>query len=161
MSKSLGNCIYLSDEPEEIEKKVMSMYTDPTHIKITDPGHIEGNVVFTYLDAFCKSDDFSKYLPEYQNLDDLKKHYQQGGVGDRVIKKFLNSILQAELAPIRERRKKYEKNIDEVYRMLEDGSRKAREIAKETMKEFKEAMRICYFSDKELISHQKEKYNKD
>lgn len=161
MSKSLGNCIYLSDDADVIEKKVMSMYTDPTHIKITDPGHIEGNVVFTYLDAFCKPDDFSKYLPEYQDLDDLKTHYQMGGVGDRTIKKFLNSILQAELAPIRERRKKYEKNIDEVYQMLEDGSKKAREIAQETMKEFKEAMRICYFSDKDLISRQKEKYNKD
>lgn len=161
MSKSLGNCIYLSDEPKVIEEKVMSMYTDPTHIKITDPGHIEGNVVFTYLDAFCKSDDFSKYLPEYQDLDDLKKHYQQGGVGDRTIKKFLNAILQAELAPIRERRKEYEKNIDAVYQMLEEGSKKAREVAQQTMMEFKEAMRICYFSDKELISRQKEKYQKN
>ena len=159
MSKSLGNCIYLSDEPEVISKKVMSMYTDPTHIQITDPGHIEGNVVFTYLDAFCHDDDFSKYLPQYKNLEDLKEHYCQGGVGDRTIKEFLNAILQAELAPIRERRKKYEQDILGVYKILEEGSQKARKVAMKTMDEVKEAMGICYFNDQDLMDKQVLKYH--
>ena len=145
MSKSLGNCIYLKDSPEEIKRKVMSMYTDPNHIKITDPGKIEGNTVFTYLDIFCHDDDFAKYLPEFKDLDDLKKHYQQGGVGDMKIKRFLNDILQAELKPIRERREKYEQNIDEVYKILIEGTKKARKVAQETLHKVKKAMKINYF----------------
>ena len=158
MSKSLGNCIYLSDEPEEIYQKIMNMYTDPTHIKITDPGHLEGNVVFTYLDAFAKKEDFPKYLPAYRDLEDLKEHYQKGGVGDKTIKEFLNKIIQEELTPIRNRRKEYEKDIASVYQILESGSNKAREIAKKTMDEVKEAMGINYFSDTNLLTKQIEKY---
>ncbi len=145
MSKSLGNCIYLADSEEDIKKKVFSMYTDPNHIKIEDPGKIEGNVVFTYLDIFCKDEDFDKYLPEYKNLDELKAHYQKGGLGDMKIKKFLNSILQDELRPIRERREQYEKNLDEVYRYLQEGTNKAREAAARTLEEVRSAMKINYF----------------
>lgn len=145
MSKSLGNCIYLSDETEEVKKKVFSMYTDPDHIKVEDPGKIEGNVVFTYLDVFVKEDSFAKYLSEYKDLEDLKSHYQKGGVGDMKIKKFLFEILEEELTPIRERRKKYEKNIDEVYRILEEGTKCARKYAMETLSEVKRAMKLNYF----------------
>ena len=158
MSKSLGNCIYLSDSTEEVRKKVMSMYTDPDHIKIDDPGKIEGNTVFTYLDAFCENKYFDKYLPEYKNLDELKAHYQRGGLGDVKIKKFLFNVLEEVLTPIREKRKIYENKIEEVYNILESGSKKAEKVANITIKEVKEAMRINYFEDKELIKSHVEKY---
>ena len=158
MSKSLGNCIYLSDKTEDVKKKVMSMYTDPDHIKIDDPGKIEGNCVFTYLDAFCTDEHFTKYLPEYKNLDELKAHYQKGGLGDVKIKKFLFNIIEEVLTPIREKRKMYENKIEEVYNILEHGSIKAKEKASSTLKEVKEAMRINYFEDKELINSHVEKY---
>lgn len=158
MSKSLGNCIYLSDPEAEVKKKIMSMYTDPTHIQISDPGHIEGNCVFTYLDAFSKPEHFAEYLPEYRNLDELKEHYKRGGLGDVKIKKFLNNVLQEELAPIRSRRAEYEKDIPAVYEILRKGSEVARESAAQTMSEVKRAMRINYFDDDELIRAQSEKY---
>ena len=158
MSKSLGNCIYLSDSTEEVRKKVMSMYTDPSHIKIDDPGQIEGNTVFTYLDAFCTDEHFSKYLKEYKNLDELKKHYQKGGLGDVKIKKFLFDVLEDVLTPIRKRRKIYENKIEEVYNILEKGSIKARSQANLTLKEVKDAMKINYFDDEELIKSHIEKY---
>ena len=145
MSKSLGNCIYLSDSEEEIKKKVFSMYTDPDHIKIEDPGKIEGNVVFAYLDVFCKDEDFNKYLPEYKNLDELKDHYKRGGLGDMKIKKFLNSILQEEIRPIRERREELAKDIDKVYEILKEGTKEARKVVQDTLKEVKHAMKIDYF----------------
>ena len=145
MSKSLGNCIYLSDSEEEIKKKIFSMYTDPDHIKIEDPGKIEGNVVFTYLDVFCKEDSFEKFLPEYKNLDELKAHYQKGGLGDMKIKKFLNSIIQEELSPIRERREELAKDIDAVYDILRKGSIEARKEVAKTLNEVKRAMKINYF----------------
>lgn len=151
MSKSLNNCIYLKDSEEEIKRKVFSMYTDPNHIKVTDPGNVEGNVVFTYLDVFCKNDSFSKYLPEYKNLDELKDHYKRGGLGDMKIKKFLNDILQEELRPIRERREELEKNPEYVYNVLKEGTRKARIKASETLKEVKEAMKINYFDNDSLL----------
>lgn len=158
MSKSLGNCIYLSDKTEDVKKKVMSMYTDPDHIKIEDPGKIEGNCVFTYLDAFCNDEHFTKYLPEYKNLDELKAHYQKGGLGDVKIKKFLFNVIEEVLTPIRKKRKMYENKIEEVYNILEQGSIKAKEKASTTLKEVKEAMRINYFEDKELINSHVEKY---
>lgn len=158
MSKSLGNCIYLSDKTEDVKKKVMSMYTDPDHIKIDDPGKIEGNCVFTYLDAFCTDEHFTKYLQEYKNLDELKAHYQKGGLGDVKIKKFLFNVIEEVLTPIREKRKMYENKIEEVYNILEHGSIKAKEKASSTLKEVKEAMRINYFEDKELINSHVEKY---
>lgn len=129
MSKSLGNCIYLSDSADEVEKKVKSMYTDPTHIKVTDPGKLEGNCVFTYLDAFCKPEHFGRYLPDYANLDELKGHYTRGGLGDMKVKKFLAAIMQEELGPIRERRKEFEKDIPAVYNMLKAGCEVARELS--------------------------------
>lgn len=159
MSKSLNNCIYLSDEPEEIRKKVMSMFTDPNHLKISDPGKVEGNPVFTYLDAFCKDEHFDKYLPEYKNIDDLKAHYRKGGLGDVKIKKFLNDILQEELEPIRNKRKIWEQHIYDVYMILYNGSLEARKIAAETMNDIKRAMKINYFEDKDLIENQMMKYN--
>lgn len=158
MSKSLGNCIYLSDKTEDVKKKVMSMYTDPDHIKIEDPGKIEGNCVFTYLDAFCNDEHFTKYLPGYKNLDELKVHYQKGGLGDVKIKKFLFNVIEEVLTPIREKRKMYENKIEEVYNILEQGSIKAKEKASTTLKEVKEAMKINYFEDKELINSHIEKY---
>ena len=145
MSKSLGNCIYLKDSPEEIKKKVFGMYTDPNHIRVDDPGKVEGNVVFTYLDVFCKEDSFEKYLPEYKNLDELKDHYRRGGLGDMKIKKFLNNVLQEELAPIREKREELEKNPEYVYKVLKEGTEKARKKARETLKEVKKAMMLNYF----------------
>ena len=158
MSKSLGNCIYLSDTAEDVRKKVMSMYTDPGHIRIEDPGKIEGNTVFTYLDAFCRPEHFAEFLPDYASLDELKAHYQRGGLGDVKVKKFLNSILQQELEPIRARRKEFEQDIQGVYRMLKDGSDKARETAARTLAEVRRAMRIDYFDDRELIESQALKF---
>ena len=158
MSKSLGNCIYLSDSEADVKKKVMSMYTDPNHIQVSDPGQIEGNTVFTYLDAFCREDAFEKYLPDYKNLDELKDHYRRGGLGDVKVKKFLNSVLQEELAPIRARRKEYEANIPYVYQILKEGSEKAERVAADTLAGVKSAMKINYFDDMELIAAQAEKY---
>lgn len=158
MSKSLGNCIYLSDDEKTAQQKIMNMYTDPTHIKVSDPGHLEGNTVFTYLDAFSKPEDFAKYLPEYKNLDELKEHYTSGGLGDVKIKRFLNSIVQAELEPIRARRREYEKDIAAVYDILKAGSDKAREVAEATLQDVKNAMQINYFADKDLIEAQAAKY---
>ena len=155
MSKSLGNCIYLADSEADVKKKVMSMYTDPTHIQVSDPGHLEGNTVFTYLDAFSKPEHFEEYLPEYANLDELKAHYTRGGLGDVKIKKFLNNIMQEELAPIRA---EFEKDIPAVYEILKNGSEVARERAAQTMAEVKRAMKINYFEDAELIKSQSEKY---
>lgn len=158
MSKSLGNCIYLADTEEDVKKKVMSMYTDPTHIRREDPGHLEGNCVFTYLDAFSKPEHFAEYLPDYANLQELKDHYTRGGLGDVVVKKFLNNVLQEELAPIRARRAEYEKDIPAVYEILRKGTEVARETAAQTLSEVKRAMRINYFDDSELIKAQSEKY---
>jgi tryptophanyl-tRNA synthetase len=158
MSKSLGNCIYLADTEADVKKKIMNMYTDPTHIQISDPGHIEGNCVFTYLDAFSNQGHFEEYLPEYQNLDELKEHYKRGGLGDVKIKKFLNNVIQEELAPIRARRAEFEKDIPAVYEILKKGSDVAREAAAQTLAEVKRAMRINYFEDEELIRAQSEKY---
>ena len=160
MSKSLGNCIYLADTEDDVKKKIMNMYTDPTHIQVSDPGHIEGNCVFTYLDAFSKPEHFAEYLPEYQNLDELKEHYKRGGLGDVKIKKFLNNVIQEELAPIRVRRAEFEKDIPAVYEILKKGSDVARETAAQTLAEVKRAMKINYFEDTELIRAQKEKYIK-
>lgn len=158
MSKSIGNCINLADDAETVRQKVMNMYTDPTHIKVSDPGHLEGNTVFTYLDAFSRPEHFEMYLPDYSNLQELKDHYTRGGLGDVKIKKFLNSILQAELEPIRARRKEYEKDIAAVYEILRKGSEKARAVAESTLQDVKNAMKINYFSDTELIKAQAEKY---
>ena len=159
MSKSLGNCIYLADTEADVKKKVMSMYTDPTHIQVSDPGHVEGNTVFTYLDAFSKPEHFEEYLPEYANLDELKAHYTRGGLGDVKIKKFLNNVIQEELAPIRARRAEYEKDIPAVYEILKKGSQVARETAAQTLSEVKRAMQINYFDDEELIKAQAQKYS--
>ena len=158
MSKSLGNCIYLSDPADEVRKKIMSMYTDPLHLMVSDPGHLEGNTVFTYLDAFCKEEHFGRYLPEYANLDELKAHYQRGGLGDVKVKKFLNNILQEELEPIRTRRKELEKDIPAIFEILKKGTEAAREAAAQTLSEVKNAMRINYFADEELIRAQSEKF---
>lgn len=158
MSKSLGNCIYLSEEPEDIKKKVFSMFTDPTHIRVEDPGKLEGNTVFTYLDAFCRPEYFAEFLPEYANLDELKAHYTRGGLGDMKVKRFLNNVLQAELEPIRNRRKEYQKDIPYVYEILKKGSEKAERVAAQTLAEVKDAMKINYFDDKELIQSQAERF---
>ncbi len=158
MSKSLGNCIYLSEESEDIRKKVMSMFTDPDHLRIEDPGKLEGNTVFTYLDAFCKTEQFERYLPEYANLDELKEHYQRGGLGDVKVKKFLNNVLQEELEPIRNRRKELQKDIPYVYEVLKKGSEAAREVAAKTLDEVRASMKINYFEDEALIRSQAEKY---
>ncbi len=160
MSKSLGNCIYLSDTADEVKKKIMSMYTDPTHIQVSDPGHIEGNTVFTYLDAVCRPEHLERYLPDYASLDELKAHYQRGGLGDVKVKRFLNSVLEETLEPIRARRKEFEKDIPEVYQILKKGSEAAREVAAQTLSEVKDAMKINYFSDAELIRAQAEKYSR-
>ena len=159
MSKSLNNCIYLSDTEEDVRKKIMSMYTDPNHIRVEDPGQIEGNTVFVYLDAFSNEGHFAEYLPEYANLDELKGHYSRGGLGDVKVKKFLNAVMQEELAPIRARRKEYEKNIPHIYDILKKGSEEARKKAAATLDEVKDAMKINYFSDEELIKAQSEKYS--
>lgn len=159
MSKSLGNCIYLSDDEETIKKKVMSMYTDPDHIKVSDPGKIKGNTVFTYLDAFSKEEDFGLFLPEYNNLDELKDHYKRGGLGDVKVKKFLLNVLNKELEPIRNRRHEYEKDIPYVYEILKQGTKNAYEVAEQTLSEVKAAMKINYFDDVQLINAQSEKYS--
>ena len=154
MSKSLGNCIYLSDSEEEVRQKIMGMYTDPNHLKVSDPGQVEGNSVFTYLDAFCTDEHFEKYLPDYKNLDELKDHYRRGGLGDVKVKKFLNAVMQEELAPIRARRKELEKKIPEIYEILHKGSIEAEKVAAQTLKEVKDAMKINYFEDQQLIREQ-------
>lgn len=158
MSKSLGNCIYLADTPEDVKKQVMSMYTDPLHLMVSDPGHLEGNTVFTYLDAFCRDEHFERYLPEYSCLQELKDHYTRGGLGDMKVKKLLNNVIQEELEPIRQRRREYEKDIPEIYNILKRGSEAAREMAAQTLSEVKSAMRINYFDDLNLIEAQVKKY---
>ena len=158
MSKSLGNCIYLSDSADEVRKRVMDMYTDPNHLRVQDPGQVEGNTVFTYLDAFCKPEHFEKYLSEYPNLDELKAHYRRGGLGDVKVKRFLIAILEEELAPIRERRKEWEQKIPEVYRLLKEGSDAARAVAADTLADVRRAMKINYFEDEELINEQARKF---
>lgn len=158
MSKSLGNCIYLSDSAEDVWQKVRSMYTDPTHVNLNDPGHVEGNAVFTYLDAFSSDDDFAEFLPEYKNLDELKDHYTRGGLGDMKCKKLLNRVINKMLDPIRARRAEYEKDIPEIFNILKKGTEQAREVAAQTMAEVRDAMRINYFEDVELIKQQTEKF---
>ena len=151
MSKSLGNCIYISDSEKDIKKKVQSMFTDPLHLRVEDPGHLEGNAVFTYLDAFSRDEHFSEFLPQYNNLDELKAHYQKGGLGDGTVKKFLNEILQNELRPIREKREEFQKDLGEVFNMLQKGSEQARDVAASTLDEVKTAMGINYFKGNSLI----------
>ncbi len=158
MSKSLGNCIYLSEEADEIKKKVMSMFTDPNHLRVEDPGSLEGNTVFTYLDAFCKDEHFQRYLPEYANLNELKAHYQRGGLGDVKVKKLLNNVLQEELEPIRNRRKELQKDIPYIYDVLKKGSQEAEHVAAQTLDEVRSAMKINYFADSDFIQEQSEKY---
>lgn len=161
MSKSLGNCIYLSDDKKEVERKVKSMYTDPQHLNVEDPGHVEGNCVFTYLDAFCKPEDFAEFLPDYSCLQEMKEHYMRGGLGDMKCKKLLMKVLEKELAPIRERRQQYEKDIPEVLNILKRGTADAREFAQQTIDEVRSAMRINYFDDEEWLKQQAEKFYKD
>ncbi len=158
MSKSLGNCIYLADTADDVQKKVMSMYTDPTHIHVSDPGHLEGNCVFTYLDAFCKAEHFERYLPDYPNLDELKAHYTRGGLGDMKVKRFLANILQEELEPIRNRRKEFEQDIPGVYAMLKAGCETARATAAGVLDDVRRAMKINYFDDAALIAAQAERF---
>lgn len=158
MSKSLNNCIYLSDTEEDVRKKVMSMFTDPNHLQVSDPGQVEGNPVFIYLDAFCREEYFAEFLPDYPNLDELKAHYSRGGLGDVKVKKFLNNVLQAELAPIRGRRKEWEKDIPAVFEILRQGSIVAEQTAAKTLDKVKAAMKIDYFENNNLIKEQTEKY---
>lgn len=158
MSKSLGNCIFLSDTSDEVKQKIRSMYTDPTHIHVNDPGNVEGNTVFTYLDAFCRPEHFERYLPEYPNLDELKKHYRRGGLGDVKIKNFLNAIMEETLEPIRTRRKEFEKDIPAVYDILKKGCDVAREKAADTLSAVRKAMKIDYFDDNALISEQTKRF---
>ena len=158
MSKSLGNCIYLADSADEVRTKIMSMYTDPLHLQVSDPGHLEGNTVFTYLDAFARDEHFERYYPDYANLDEMKEHYTRGGLGDVKVKKFLNNIMQEELEPIRNRRAAFEKDIPEIYNILKKGSEAAREVAAQTLAEVKHAMKIDYFEDMELIQAQSVRY---
>lgn len=158
MSKSLGNCIYLADSADEVRAKIMSMYTDPLHLQVSDPGHLEGNTVFTYLDAFARDEHFERYCPDYANLDEMKAHYTKGGLGDVKVKKLLNNIVQEELEPIRKRRAEYEKDIPEIYHILRKGSDMAREVAAQTLSEVKRAMKIDYFEDMELIKAQSDRY---
>lgn len=158
MSKSLGNCIYLSDTAEEVRKKVMGMYTDPDHLRVENPGKVEGNTVFTYLDAFCLPEHFGRYLPEYASLDELKAHYRRGGLGDVKVKRLLIAVLNETLDPIRARRREYENRIGEVYEILRAGSEKARATAAETLREVRRAMKIDYFDDRELIEEQARHY---
>ena len=161
MSKSLGNCIYLSDPAEEVRTKIMSMFTDPTHLRVEDPGHVEDNPVFIYLDAFCKDEHFERYLPDYANLDELKAHYTRGGLGDVKVKKFLNNVIQEELEPIRNRRKEWEKDIPAVYEILKKGTEAAKEAAAETLADLKRAMKINYFEDAALIAEQSARFAKE
>ena len=158
MSKSLGNCIYLSDSEDAVKTKVMDMYTDPLHIQVSDPGHVEGNAVFTYLDAFASDEDFAEFLPDYQNLDEMKEHYTRGGLGDVKCKKFLLNVINKELAPIRARRKEFEKDIPAVYEVLKKGTEVARAEAAQTLSEVKNAMRINYFEDEDMIRTQQERF---
>lgn len=158
MSKSLGNTIYLADTKEKIKEQVMKIYTDPTHIKVSDPGKIEGNIAFAYLDAFSRTEQFERLLPEYTNLDELKEHYTKGGLGDVKVKRFLNAVLEEELEPLRKRRKEFEKNIPYVYEILKKGSQEAREIAANTLDEVKKSMKINYFDDMDLINSHINKY---
>ena len=158
MSKSLNNCIYLSDSADEVKKKVMSMFTDPNHLKVSDPGRVEGNPVFTYLDAFCQEHHFEEFLREYANLDELKAHYTRGGLGDVKVKRFLNEVIQQELEPIRTRRKEFAKDIPAIYDILRKGSEKAEEVAARTLAEVKASMKINYFDDEELIRSQSERF---
>ena len=158
MSKSLGNCIYLSDDADTVWQKVRSMFTDPNHLNVSDPGTVEGNAVFTYLDAFSCDEHFAKYLPDYQNLDEMKEHYRRGGLGDMKCKKLLNSILNEMLEPIRQRRHELEQDIPEIYNILRRGTEKARETAAQTMEEVRNAMKINYFDDAELIRQQSEHF---
>ena len=160
MSKSLGNCIYLSDDADTVWSKVKSMYTDPTHVNVTDPGHVEGNAVFTYLDAFSTDQDFANFWPEFQNLDELKAAYTHGGIGDMKCKKLLNNVINRMLDPIRQRRAEYEKDIPEIFNILKQGSESARETAAQTMDDVRRAMRIDYFDDAELIRQQSEKFKR-
>jgi len=158
MSKSLGNCIYLSDDADTVWQKVRGMYTDPTHVNVSDPGHVEGNAVFTYLDAFSTDQDFADFWPEFKNLDELKEAYSAGGIGDMKCKKLLNSVINRMLDPIRERRHQFEQDIPEIFNILKKGSMQAREAAAQTMDEVKKAMRIDYFNDAELIQQQADKF---
>ena len=158
MSKSLGNCIYLSDPADEVQKKIRSMYTDPDHLRVQDPGKVEGNTVFTYLDAFCRPEHFERYLPDYPNLDELKAHYQRGGLGDVKVKNFLNAIMQETLEPIRTRRKEFEQDIPAIYDMLKKGCEKARETAAATLDDVRRAMKINYFDDVDLIAEQAKRF---
>ncbi|NBJ92485.1 tryptophan--tRNA ligase [Parablautia muri] len=158
MSKSLNNCIYLSDTEEDVRKKVMSMFTDPNHLQVSDPGRVDGNPVFIYLDAFCEDDMFAEYLPDYANLDELKAHYTRGGLGDVKVKKFLNNVLQEALSPVRARRKEWEQDIPAVYEILREGSLAAREAAAQTLADVKNSMKINYFDDQALITEQAAKY---
>ena len=158
MSKSLGNCIYLSDPADEVQKKIRSMYTDPDHLRVQDPGKVEGNTVFTYLDAFCRPEHFERYLPDYPNLDELKAHYQRGGLGDVKVKNFLNAIMQETLEPIRTRRKEFEQDIPTIYNMLKKGCEKAREKAAATLDDVRRAMKINYFDDADLIAEQAKRF---
>ena len=152
MSKSLGNCIYLSDEEDVVKKKIMSMFTDPNHLRVQDPGRVEGNPVFIYLDAFSRPEHFEEFLPEYQNLDELKAHYQRGGLGDVKVKKFLNNVMQAELGPIRERRKMWEQRTADVFDILKAGTEVAREKAAATLHDVRSSMRINYFEDQDFLN---------
>lgn len=158
MSKSLGNCIYLSDPADEVQKKIRSMYTDPDHLRVQDPGKVEGNTVFTYLDAFCRPEHFERYLPDYPNLNELKGHYQRGGLGDVKVKNFLNAIMQETLEPIRTRRKEFEQDIPAIYDMLKKGCEKARETAAATLDDVRRAMKINYFDDADLIAEQAKRF---
>ena len=158
MSKSFNNCIYLSESADDVKKKIMNMFTDPNHLKVSDPGKVDGNPVFIYLDAFCQEHHFEEFLPEYANLDELKAHYTRGGLGDVKVKRFLNEVIQEELEPIRKRRKEYEKDIPAIYEILKKGSEKAEEVAAKTLSEVKSAMKINYFDDAELIREQAERF---
>ena len=158
MSKSLGNCIYLSESADAMHKKVMSMYTDPLHVNVSDPGHIEGNCVFTYLDAFCKDEHFDRYWNDYANLAELKEHYTRGGLGDVKCKRFLEKILNEVLEPVRARRKEYEKDIPAIYDILNKGCEDARAVAADTLADVRRAMRINYFDDAQLIAEQAKRY---
>lgn len=158
MSKSLGNAIYLSDTADEVWQKVRQMYTDPEHLNVADPGHVEGNAVFTYLDAFCNDSHFADFWPDYANLDELKDHYRRGGLGDMKCKKFLNNILNQMLEPMRQRRAELQKDIPEIFNILKQGTERARETAAQTMSEVRAAMKIDYFDDKELIAQQAERF---
>ncbi len=160
MSKSLGNCIYLSDDAETVAAKIKTMYTDPNHLRVQDPGQVEGNPVFTYLDAFCRPEHFGRYLPDYPNLEELKAHYRRGGLGDVKVKKFLTAIMQETLEPIRTRRKEFEQDIPGIYAMLKQGCEQAREAAAHTLDDVRRAMKINYFDDEELIREQAERFAK-